>query len=145
MDNDSSCLILHQYKRAKLCPNFSTVCLVIETTLRLHNIPYKVKDNHKWNGITNNKLPRIKQNGQNITQNPLEYIFKTYKIDVKKDLSEKNAGLDLAFHALIEEILVPAIEIERYCFHNWNEYKQLVPPLVSKWIRFYNYYKESTI
>lgn len=127
-------IILHQYPRARLCPNISAMCLAVETALRINKIDYKVKDNFKWNGV-NPSLPKIEANSQKFKG------AKSVFSELKSILNESDTSLSSVLENMVQDHLVACLELERYCYKTWNEYNQLLPHLVPNCISWYNYYK----
>ena len=134
-------VILHQYKRALLCPSHSVNCLIIETLLRLHQIPYKSHSNYYYKGQTD-KIPLIQYGKTKVHGFEAIMAFLQEKFSIKlQDYDELNLGLYKAFQCFIFAKLLPLLELDRYSFHTWNDYNQLVPGLMPNYLRFYNYYK----
>ena len=135
-------VILHQYRRAYLCPNFSTACLKIETFLRIHNIKYVIYDKYKWKGL-DRSVPSIFINSDTelIPKDAIGLLTDKFSLDINPGLSNNEIAVSNAFQVMIEEQLIPCLELDRYCYKDWNDYTMLIPPLVPNYMKFMNYYR----
>ena len=69
-------VILHQFRRAKTCPNPSPFCLKLETFLRFSGTDYKTENKHFRS--EKGKSPWITMNGKDIADSEIamEHIIK---------------------------------------------------------------------
>ena len=94
-------VVLHQYKRAVLCPSFSSACLKIETFLRVHKLEHVIKDDYQWKGLTWN-IPKIVINSDTEHHEPHDCIgllAEKFNLDIHSGIHE--CGYVLVIHASV--------------------------------------------
>ncbi len=114
-------VVLHQFPRARFCPNPSPFPIKIETFLRMFDIKY-IND-FQTPMSTKNKTPWITINGVHIADSQLamEYLSKKFNMDTNKGLSSKDHAVSRAMRFLMEQDLYWCLVMDRWVF-NWAKH-----------------------
>ncbi len=134
-------LKLFQYEPKYGLPNVSPFCMKVETYLRMAKIPYAmqfIKDPRK---APKTKLPYIVDKGETIADSSfiVEYLEKTYNVQLDRDLSSEKAAIARLVTGALEERLYFALVYSRWADDtNWPEIKNTwfgdLPPIVRSFL-----------
>jgi len=96
---------LHQFRTAYGIPNLSPFCMKVETWLKLAGLEYQIKWTFNPGAGPKGKLPFIKD-GKTVvadSQDIVEYLTKTYGVDLDATLSAEQKAIAHAFRKTLEE------------------------------------------
>ena len=117
-------VILHQFPPATNLPSLSPFCLKLETFLRMNKIPYE--NVHSYKMGKKGKMPWIEYKGERIPDSNfiIEYLNKTFEIDMDKDLGKSEKAQSRALRVMLEENTSFALTYSRW-IDEYNEWKKI--------------------
>lgn len=123
-------VVLHQFPRARFCPNASPFPIKLETFLRLHGIKYVLDYEEPMS--EKHKCPWITINGENIadSQIALEYLAEKFDIDVHKGLKEEEKIISRALRFMIEQDLYWVLAQDRWVISKGEGMTDYMAPLM---------------
>jgi hypothetical protein len=121
-------VILHQFPRARYCPNPSPYPIKLETFLRMNNIKYVNDFDEAMSD--KQKSPWITINGENISDSQLaiEYLTKKFNLDVNKGLDDKDLSVSRAMRFLIEQDFYWCLVQDRWVYPGGKHVPELFAP-----------------
>lgn len=122
-------VVLHQFPRARTCPNPSPYPIKLETFLRMHNIKY-INDFEEPMS-EKNKSPWITINGQNIADSQLaiDFLAKKFNLDTNKGLSRQDLIVSRALRLVIEQDLYWTLVCERWIYRKARDVTTYFAPM----------------
>jgi len=119
-------VILHQYPPSTSVPSLSGFCLKLETFLRINKIPYE--NVHSYKVGKKGKMPWIEYKGDKIPDSNfiIEYLNKSFEIDMDKNLSKSERAQSRALRCMIEENLSFTVMYSRWV-DECNDFKKIIP------------------
>lgn len=117
-------VILHQFPPATNLPSLSPFCLKLETFLRMNKIPYE--NVHSYKVGKKGKMPWIEYKGERIPDSNfiIEYLNKTFEIDMDKDLGKSEKAQSRALKVMMEENTSFTLTYSRW-IDEYNEWKKI--------------------
>lgn len=133
-------VVLHQFPRARFCPNLSPYPLKLETFLRLHGIKYVSDFSEPMS--EKNKSPWITINGLNIADSQLciEYLTKKFNLDINKGLNNEELIVSRALRFMIEQDLYWVLAHTRWVINKAQGLTDIaapffgIPKSVEQWL-----------
>ena len=122
-------VILHQFPPGKNIPSISPFCLKLETFLRINKIPYE--NSYGYKAGKKGKLPWIEYKGEKVpdTNFIVDYLNKTFEVELEKDLSSTEKAQARAFLVMLEENTYWTVIYSRWVDTDAvNEWKKMVQP-----------------
>ncbi|XP_037087457.1 failed axon connections homolog [Pollicipes pollicipes] len=136
-------VVLHQFARARSCPNISPFAVKVETYLRANNITYVVDDRVPFG--PRGKCPWITLNGREVADSTLiiDHIAHELGVRMTSDCSERDLACGRAFQVMFEERTAWGVFFRRYVLDRmryvWPEFPKNVRkymPFVKLGLRF---------
>ncbi|XP_065071184.1 failed axon connections homolog [Rhopilema esculentum] len=118
-------VILHQFPPVASVPSLSPFCLKLETFLRMNKIPYE--NVHSLKVGKKGKMPWIEYKGERISDSSfiIDYLNKTFEIDMDKNLSKSEKAQSRALKVMLEEQSYFTLMYSRWV-DEFNEFKKVV-------------------
>ena len=119
-------VILHQYPPGTSVPSMSGFCLKLETFLRMNKIPYE--NVHSYKVGKKGKMPWIEYKGDRVPDSNfiIEYLNKTFEIDMDKNLSKSERAQSRALRIMLEENCSFTVLFSRWV-DECNEFRKIIP------------------
>ena len=119
-------VILHQFPPVGSIPSLSPYCLKLETFLRMNKIPYE--NVHSYKVGKKGKMPWIEYKGDRVPDSNfiIDYLNKTFEIDMDKNLSKSEKAQSRALKVMMEENFVCTLGFSRWV-DEFNEFKKVFP------------------
>ena len=119
-------VVLHQYPPGTSVPSLSGFCLKLETYLRMNKVPYE--NVHSYKVGKKGKMPWIEYKGDRIPDSNfiIEYLNKTFEIDMDKNLSKSERAQARALRIMLEENFMFTLLYSRWV-DECNEFKKIIP------------------
>ena len=105
--------------------------------LKLNNIEYVHEEEHALKGLSKT-APWMTFNKENYpdSQKCIDLLASKFEIDLFKGMSEEDKAISNSFKIMIEDRLIPCLDIERFYWKKWDDYKDLIPPFTPPALNF---------
>jgi len=116
-------ITLYQFPRLLGVPNMSPFCLKLEAWLRMAELKYDIREVTDPRKSPKGKLPYIRDNDTTVADSAIaiDYLKKTYKIQLDSHLSLADSAVARAFEKMLEEHLYWALIYNRWIDENWTK------------------------
>ncbi len=131
---------LYQFPRMMGVPNAGPYCLKLETWLKMAGLDYEVVSLGDPRKAPKGKLPYIVDGKNTVADSRLaiEYLEKTYAVDLDANLSDREKAVAHALAIMLEEHYYWGLLYNRWIDENWTQVKKIffsaLPPIVKNFV-----------